>query len=368
MSLVGGQDDAEVYWDLGGALMRAGRLEEAIEEFDRAARLRPDEPKYQITLGVMLGMVGKYELELAAYDRAIKLRPASTMACALRGFALHNSNHLEEALQAFDMAIGLAEHDPEIPDEMRGDLLAALQSSRGSELGHLERYQESLESFDSAIALRPNHAESHHDRGVTLLNLGRRSEALAAFARAEQLQSEPLRSDSPDERSSAGVTLIQGLLGDVMPRYESSPVPIDGVTGAWTATRTVGGGFAVSGGQVILTHRHLVFTPWDMDRTRESLFKLLSIAGAPGPVGKIDDLISKSRLLEPVAIPLTDITDIQVLNGSSLLKPPTARLRLRNGGTFELGILASPTTPNFATANNQAFDDWLARMRLAKPL
>jgi hypothetical protein len=154
-----------------------------------------------------------------------------------------------------------------------------------------------------------------------------------------------------------------GFLDSVLPRYKPSLVPIEGVRGVWTAARTMFGGFSVAGGQAIVTRQHLVFTPWDMDRTREWLFKLLSYAGAPEIVGKIDDLISASKLLEPVAIPLTDITSVDVLNRASLLKLPTARLHISDGSSFELGILASPRALTMSPANNEAFDDWIRHMR-----
>jgi hypothetical protein len=149
-----------------------------------------------------------------------------------------------------------------------------------------------------------------------------------------------------------------GLLDSFLPKYKPAPVPLEGVRGIWTAANTRGG-LALAGGQAILTKAHLVFTPWDMDKTREWLFKLLNMAGAPDWVGKIDELITASKLLEPVGIPLTEVTGSQTLNRASVLKPPTVRIVLRDGRQFDLGILAKPTSPNFNPANNEAFDHFL---------
>jgi hypothetical protein len=153
-----------------------------------------------------------------------------------------------------------------------------------------------------------------------------------------------------------------GLLDSLGGRYEPSPVPIEGALGTWTAANTRGG-LSLAGGRVILTGDHLVFTPWDMDETREWLFKGLSKAGAPGYVGKIDDLISASKLLEPVAFPVSEIAGTQVLNRASWLKPPTVRITLAGGRRFDLGVLASPGSPNKSRANNQAFDHFLATLQ-----
>jgi hypothetical protein len=158
------------------------------------------------------------------------------------------------------------------------------------------------------------------------------------------------------------IIAAMGFLDAFGPRYKPHSVPLEGVRGIWSAANTRGG-IALAGGQVAVTDHHVAFSPWDLDKTREWLFKLLGQAGAPGWVGKIDELITQSRLLEPVAIPVAAIGDVQVLNRASILKPPTARIRLADGGHFDIGIVARPTSPNFSGSNNQAFDDFLGALQ-----
>jgi hypothetical protein len=148
-----------------------------------------------------------------------------------------------------------------------------------------------------------------------------------------------------------------GFLDRFGPRYKPHAVVIDGVRGIWSAANTRAG-LSLAGGQVAVTDEYLSFSPWDLDETRKWLFKLLSEAGAPTWVGKIDDLITKSRLLEPVAIPVAAIGDVQMLNRASVLKPPTARIFF-DGRQFDVGIVSAPTSPNFSGSNNEAFDHFL---------
>jgi hypothetical protein len=150
---------------------------------------------------------------------------------------------------------------------------------------------------------------------------------------------------------------LRGLFG---PRYKPSPMDLEGVVGTWTAANTRGG-LALAGGQVVLTPTHLVFSPWDMDRTRAWLAKGLKIAGVPY-VGQVDKLITASKLLEPVAISLDQIGGVQQLNRASALRPPTVRLYLGAGGQFDLGILHSPTTWNPSPKNNTAMQDFLSKL------
>ena len=106
---------------------------------------------------------------------------------------------------------------------------------------------------------------------------------------------------------------------------------------------------------------HLVFSPWDMDKTRAFLIKWLSKAGVPH-VGTADKLLSASKLLEPVVLPVADIERVELLNRASLLNPPQVRLYLRAGGHLDLGILHSPTTLNISSKNNTALDNFLSKL------
>jgi hypothetical protein len=155
-----------------------------------------------------------------------------------------------------------------------------------------------------------------------------------------------------------------GIWGSNRPRrgpaYKVSPVPVSGVVGVWHGAKT-SGGLALAGGQVVLTRDYLIFSPWDMDQTRAWLVRLLSMAGVPH-VASANALLTQSRILEPVAIPVSTIAGVQILSWASLLKPPTARIKLRDGRHFDMGILASPLSPNVSKKNNTAFTHWLSKM------
>jgi hypothetical protein len=145
------------------------------------------------------------------------------------------------------------------------------------------------------------------------------------------------------------------------PQYTPSPVELADIVGAWTAANTRGG-LSLAGGQVVLTSQYLVFTPWDMDQTRAWLVKGLSKAGF-SYAQTIDKLISASRLLEPVVVPLDRIASVQPLNRARLFKPPTVRLQLVDGRHFDLGILESPTTRNGSSKNNIAMEDFMRNLQ-----
>lgn len=152
-----------------------------------------------------------------------------------------------------------------------------------------------------------------------------------------------------------------GIFDGLMPRYTPAPVDVEGAIGRWTAARTASG-LAIAGGEIVLTREHLVFTPWDMTRTREFLVKLLSGAGVPH-VGDLDKLLKASKLLEPIAIPLSQIVTVQPMGRASWTKPPWARLTFTDGRHLDIGILAGARRLNKDPANNMAFDDWIGKLR-----
>jgi hypothetical protein len=155
-----------------------------------------------------------------------------------------------------------------------------------------------------------------------------------------------------------------GLLDDLLsgrgPSYKRPELELDGVVGAWTAART-SGGLSVSGGQVVLARDQLVFSPWNMDSTREFLVTWLPKAGVPH-VGTVDKLLTASGLLEPVVLPLTELERVEVTGRGSLLKPPQVRLHFAGGRHFDMGILHSPTTLNGSPKNRAALDDFLSKL------
>jgi tetratricopeptide (TPR) repeat protein len=65
---------------------------------------------------------------------------------------------------------------------------ASVHSNRGNVLQALRRFEEAVASYDRAIAIRPDHVEAHSNRGAALGELGRHEEALASYESAIQFK------------------------------------------------------------------------------------------------------------------------------------------------------------------------------------
>ena len=82
---------------------------------------------------------------------------------------LQDLGQLEEALISLDLAIALQ------PDNARA------HNNRGVVLHGLMHDDEALASHDKATALKPEYAEAHYNRGIVLRELDRLDDALAVL-------------------------------------------------------------------------------------------------------------------------------------------------------------------------------------------
>ena len=89
-----------------------------------------------------------------------------------RGVVLRQLKRLEESIASYNRALAI-KHDS-----------AEAYNNRGNSLRDLNWLEESLASFDKAIALDPKYADAYINRGNVLKDLKRLEEALASYEMA----------------------------------------------------------------------------------------------------------------------------------------------------------------------------------------
>jgi tetratricopeptide (TPR) repeat protein len=174
----------------GNAFYAAERYEEALNEYNAALALRPDDPDTLNNRGNVLDDLERYEEALADYNRSLKQRPDHPNTLNNRGAALGDLGRYEDALADFNRSLEL---HPDDPDTLY---------NRGTALGRLKRYEEALRDLNRSLKLRPDHPRVLSNRGVTLRHLDRSEEALADHNRAVGLAP-----DDPIILDSRAVTL-----------------------------------------------------------------------------------------------------------------------------------------------------------------
>ncbi|MGD1278117.1 MAG: tetratricopeptide repeat protein [Tepidisphaeraceae bacterium] len=170
------RDLAESHGNLGIALGRVGRLDDAITALRQALVFRPDSAEVYNNLGHVLQTKGDLAGAIDAFRRAVSLRSDYAEAYSNLGNALRAAGRIDEALTALRRAPDLGAHRPEAYNHLGVTLAAA------------NRREEAIAAFAQAIALRPEYCEAHNNLAHTLQDLGRLDEAIACFDRALGIQ------------------------------------------------------------------------------------------------------------------------------------------------------------------------------------
>jgi tetratricopeptide (TPR) repeat protein len=110
----------------------------------------------------------------------------------IRGFLLSKLEKYEESILNFDSAIKL------IPENFQ------LWYLRGNSLGNLGRYEDAITSFDHVLEINPQYYQAWDKRGISLGHLGRYEESVTSFDRVLQL-----KPDYCDSLNNKGISLFK---------------------------------------------------------------------------------------------------------------------------------------------------------------
>ncbi len=212
--------------NLGNALADAGRLDEAVAEYEELLRLSPQMPDARYNLGLALATLGRAAEAVPQLEESLRLRPDHAPAEVTLGNALTDLGRFAEAIPHFEAALRL---DPSL-GKIRHNLgMALARAGRFSEavtlyttilqdgpgdaethynLGNVlrdaGRPADAVPCFQAAVRLNPAHASAHYNLGNALLVLGRLPEAIEAYTNALRV-----RPNDPDAHNNLGSALGQ---------------------------------------------------------------------------------------------------------------------------------------------------------------
>ena len=92
---------------MGIALKEQGKLEEAIEAYNKALAIKPDYAEAYNNMGNTLQEQGKLEEAIEAYNKALAIKPDYAEAYNNMGNALQEQGKLEEAIEAYNKALAI---------------------------------------------------------------------------------------------------------------------------------------------------------------------------------------------------------------------------------------------------------------------
>jgi serine/threonine protein kinase/Flp pilus assembly protein TadD len=165
--------------DLGFTLnnIQPPQREEAVRFLTVAAALRPRSPGARYNLGLALARAGRPDEAIVAFRQAIGLKPDYSMAYFEVGCVLGRQGQLDEAIAACRHAI---EFNPNH---------AGSHFNLGIFLDRTGRADLAEAAYRKVIVLEPDHAEGHCNLGIALWRQGEFGPALISLERGHELGS-----------------------------------------------------------------------------------------------------------------------------------------------------------------------------------
>jgi tetratricopeptide (TPR) repeat protein len=135
-------------WDLAGRAMAGkGRSPEALFDFEKAIRYRPDFAPYLYDYGLTLSSAGQYDRAQESTEAALRTDPKMAEAHALLGGLLARKRQLPEAAAEYQQAIRLR------PEFARAHLdLASVLAALGDMTQAVQQLREASKGNDPEVA------------------------------------------------------------------------------------------------------------------------------------------------------------------------------------------------------------------------
>lgn len=196
-----------------------GEFDKAVSKYNQALELDKDNLLALAEKALTLLSQTKYEEAVVCCEKAIETHskdPQLNSVYVTYGNAYDGLKKTEESIGAYDEGIKL------FPDYYQ------LYFNKGVSLIHMKNYEESLECFQKAVQLNPNHASSHN--GIARIVNGEHKKVPAILAYCRFLSLEPTSKRAQENLSflkelmkgsaektgkkSITITLDSGSLGD----------------------------------------------------------------------------------------------------------------------------------------------------------
>ena len=201
------QPDYELaHYNFGYALLQKGQVDDAISHFKKAVAIQPDFVEAHHNLGNALLQKGQVDEAITHFQKASEIQPDFAEAHGNLGDALLRKGQLDDAIAHFQKAL---EIQPEYPAALNNLGVALVQKGKEGEATAL---------FEKALGLQPDFVEAHVNLGKVLLRKGQARQAMAHYRAALKIR--------PDDSET-----LSNLLWLLTTFPEAPPSPTDGTAG-----------------------------------------------------------------------------------------------------------------------------------------
>jgi len=167
---------AEAHNNLGNLLMQQGSANEAMAHYLKAVQLKPDLPEAHANLGFYYANQRDDGKAISHLSEVVRLRPDHWKAHFYLGNLLMETGRIQDALDHFKAAARLNPGD------------ALIQSGFGIALASNNQYAEAEEHLLEAVRLKPDDADVYYNLGVLSSKQNKKEQAIRYLKNAIQLR------------------------------------------------------------------------------------------------------------------------------------------------------------------------------------
>ncbi len=126
-------DAAEAHYNIGVGLVRKGRLEEGIEQWEKQLQAEPNNVEVRYNLGIVLAQAGRTQEAMEQWKQALRLKPDLAEAHFNLGVALAGLGRVKEAIGHWEQALQIrsdyaeAHYNLGVASEQTGNVRGAIQ-------------------------------------------------------------------------------------------------------------------------------------------------------------------------------------------------------------------------------------------------
>ena len=176
--------------NLGEEFDEKGRIEEAIGQYFKALKIKPDYACAHNRIGLVRAHQGNIKDAIYHYSEALRINPEFADVYNNFGIVLRQQGRLDDAIRHYSRALKIK------PD------YAEVYNNLGIALAQQGKLKEAAGYYTQALQINPDMADAHHNLGSTLYGQGRLKQAIAHFLDALQI-----KPDFAEAHNSLGAAL-----------------------------------------------------------------------------------------------------------------------------------------------------------------
>ncbi len=167
---------AVYYVNLGDAYMATGNSGEAIDYYNEASALEPENPNYYSSIGDVYRIQGNWDEAIKYYEKALNINPDNDLVNNNLGFTYYSkaeayqvSEYYQTAVEYYQRAISSGQKDNSAKLN-----LATYYLNLGDAYRKLENWDEAIKNYEKALEISPDDELANNSLGIACYSKGQK--------------------------------------------------------------------------------------------------------------------------------------------------------------------------------------------------